>query len=295
MSSKKGILLILLSALMFGSYGVWSKLIGTDHGVFYPGWTRSLLIAVILFPILFKLRQIVRIKKQDWGWMAVFLISTSLTQAPLLYAFNHMDIGAATLLFFVSMLLTMYVVGFVFFGEHMTAVKIISFVIACGGLVVTFSFSIQAFVFLAAIMAILNGIASGSEISFSKKLTGSYPTLYISWLSWIFIALTNAAISLFLGETQFMPELSIFWAYQIFYGIASVVGFWAVMQGFKYVEASIGGLLGLLEIVFSLLLGLLIFSQALGNKVLLGAVLILIAAALPHVVELLHKRKDIIS
>ena len=108
---KRGILLILLSTLMFGSYGVWSKLIGSSFGPFYQGWTRGLILTVILFPILYYGKHIVPIKKADWGWLSIFLIATSLTQAPIFYAFNHMDIGTATLLFFVSMLLTMYAVG----------------------------------------------------------------------------------------------------------------------------------------------------------------------------------------
>ncbi|MEK7133637.1 MAG: MBL fold metallo-hydrolase, partial [Patescibacteria group bacterium] len=42
-----------LAALMFGSYGVWSRLLGSSFGTFYQGWTRGLIIALILFPILY--------------------------------------------------------------------------------------------------------------------------------------------------------------------------------------------------------------------------------------------------
>src|SRR3989344_4046972 len=110
----RGVGLILISALMFGSYGIWSRLLGQDFGVFYQGWTRALIIAIILFPILYYKREIIKIGREDWGWLSVYLVFTSLTQAPLFYAFNHMDIGSATLLYFVTMLLTMYIVGFSF-------------------------------------------------------------------------------------------------------------------------------------------------------------------------------------
>jgi drug/metabolite transporter (DMT)-like permease len=113
-SKNKGLIYILLSTIMFGSYGLWSKLIGNDFGVFYQGWTRTFLIALILFPIVLYRREIIFIQKKDRKWMSVFLISTSLTQAPIFYAFNHMDIGTATLLFFVGMTLMMYIIGFIF-------------------------------------------------------------------------------------------------------------------------------------------------------------------------------------
>jgi len=278
----RGIILILISTLMFGSYGVWSKLIGDDFGNFYQGWTRALIIVVLLFPFLYYTKQIISIHRRDWRWLGVFLLFTSATQAPLFYAFNNMDIGTASLLFFVSMLLTMYAIGLFFLDEKLTKVKITSFALATIGLVVTFQFSITAFAFLAAAMAILNGIASGGEVASSKKLTGDYSPLYVSWLSWVIILLTNAPISILLGEVQHMPSFDMVWIWQLGYTIASLLGFYLIIKGLTYVEASIGGLLGLLEILFAILFGIIIFNEGLSVQIIVGAVLIIIAAALPH-------------
>ena len=65
-----------------------------------------------------------------------------------------------------------------------------------------------------------------------------------------------------------------------------LVFLWAIIQALKYTEASISGLLGLLEIVFSITLGILIFHQALTVQVIVGALLIMVAAALPHISDL---------
>ena len=289
-SNRKGILLILVSALMFGSYGVWSRLIGDDFGNFYQAWTRALLIVIVLLPLLLKRKEIVPILKKDWKWLAVFLVFTSLTQAPIFYAFNHMDIGTATLLFFTTMLLTMYAVGFLFLGEKFTKVKAISFLLALTGLYFVFSFSLTAFAIFAALMAILNGIASGGEVSFSKRLTGNYSPLYIVWLSWVIIAITNAPVSVLLGEVQHAPSFDVVWLFQLGYTIASIFGFWFIIAGLKYIEASIGGLLGLLEIVFSILFGMLIFHEGLTPRIVIGGLFVIFAAALPHIVELLKSR-----
>lgn len=281
--------MVVVSAIMFGSYGVWSKLQGISYGIFYPAWTKALLISLILLPILLYQKQIVKIQKKDWKWMIVFFGTTSLTQAPLFYAFNHMNIGTATLLFFVTMMLTMVAVGILFLNEKLTTVKLISIIIACIGLYITYSFSIVFFTVFAALMAVLNGVASGSEVAFSKKLSGNYSPLYITWLAWIVIVISNGLISILIGEAAPLPEFNNFWLYQIGYAIINIFSFWLVIKGFKYVEASIGGLIGLLEIVFSLLFGFLIFHEGLSAKVIVGALLILCAAALPHIVELLAK------
>lgn len=289
-SSTKGIVFILASTVMFGSYGVWSVLIGNSFGVFYQGWTRTLLIAVILFPIVYFRKEIVPIKKSDWKWLSVFLISTSLTQAPIFYAFNHMDIGTATLLFFVGMIITMYIFGFVFLGEKTTKSKVISLLIACLGLYLTFSFSIVAFTLLAAAMALLNGVATGIELASSKKLTGSYSPLYVTWLSWAVIAITNAIVSLALGEMQYLPTFTLAWLYLVIYAIVSLLGFWFAIEGYKSTEAGVGGLLALLEVIFAVIFGAILFSQPLSLKVACGGILILFAAALPHLISLNSKK-----
>lgn len=284
-NKNKGLIYILLSTIMFGSYGLWSKLIGTDFGVFYQGWTRTFFIALILFPIVLYKKEIVLIQKKDWKWMSVFLISTSLTQAPIFYAFNHMDIGTATLLFFVGMTLMMYIVGFLFLGEKATKIKIFAFILACIGLYITFSFSLIAFSLLAASMALLNGAASGVELSSSKKLTGEYSPLYVTWLSWVVIAVTNFIASVGLGEVQHMPEFNLTWLYLAIYAVVSILGFWFAIEGYKYVESSIGSLLGLLEVIFAVIFGILIFHQVLTGRVIIGGVLIMLAAALPHIIR----------
>ncbi len=283
---NKGIFLILVSALMFGSYGVWSKLIGSSLGVFYQSWSRSLIIALLLLPFLLWKKQIVPIGRKDWKWIALFLLFTSFTQAPIFYSFTHMDIGSASLLFFVSTLLTMYFVGVAFLGEKLTRIKVISFFLAIIGMYVVFSFSLAVFSLLAALLAVVNGIASGGEVSFSKKLSQKYSALYLTWLSWVIIVITNAPLSFILGETIQIPLFNLVWLYVLGYTAVSIFGFWAVLEGLKYVEASIGGLVGLLEIIFSIVFGVIIFYESLTYKVVLGGVIILVATALPHLHDL---------
>jgi drug/metabolite transporter (DMT)-like permease len=290
-AKNKGVIFILLSTIMFGSYGVWSRLIGNAFGVFYQSWTRTLLISLVLFPILYYRKEIVPIKRKDWKWMSVFLVSTSLTQAPIFYAFNHMDIGTATLLFFVGTVITMYVFGVAFLGEKSTLVKAIAFALACVGLYATFSFSLIAFSLLAASMALLNGIASGVELASSKKLSGSYSPLYITWLSWTVIAVTNFIVSIAIGEKQIVPIFNLAWLYLAIYAVVSILGFWFAIEGLKYVEAGIASLIGLLEVVFAVIFGILIFHQELTKMVIFGGVLIMIAAALPHVVKTPRKTR----
>lgn len=286
-----GTLLVFASALMFGSYGVWSRLIGDEMGNFFQGWTRALIILALTVPIALLRKEIKKIKKQDRKWLVIFLIFTSFTQAPIFYAFNHMDIGTASLLFFVSMFLTMNIIGLSFLGEKLTKVKIISSIIAIAGLFLVFSISLTSFTLLAASMAVVNGIASGGEVASSKKLTGNYSPLYVVILSWVIILITNSLISVGIGEVQVMPSFSEPWFWQLMYCLASFFAFWLVIAGFKHIDASIGALIGLMEIVFSILFGILIFNESITLSIALGGLLIILAAAIPSIQEIMDSRR----
>lgn len=286
MNNLKGTVLILISALMYGSYGVWSRLIGESFDVFYQGWSRALIIVVLLLPVLIKKKELVAISREDWRWFLVYLLFAAAVPAPIFYAFNHMDIGSATLLFFVSMLLTMNLFGVLFLKERLTKIKLVSIVLAIIGMYVIFSFSLTYFALIATMMAIFSGLVSGGEISSSKKLTGNYSALYVSWLGWIMIALTNAPMSLFLGEAWHVPSFELVWLYQLSYALFSFLAFWLVIEGLKTIEAGIGGLLGLMEIVFSVMFGVIVFSEELTARVIVGALLIIAASALPNVIKL---------
>lgn len=295
MNSKNknyGYLMVLMSALMFGSYGVWSRLMGDSFDNFFQGWTRALIILIFLIPFALWKKEIVKIKKEDRKWIVVFMFFTSLTQAPIYYAFNHMDIGSASLLFFVSVFLTMQIIGIAFFGEKITAIKTISCLFAVIGMYLVFSFSISYFTILAAVMAVVNGIASGGEVAFSKKLSDKYSPLYLIILSWIIIFISNSIISVLIGENQMMPAFTLSWFWQLCYSITSLFAFWLVIIGLKHIEVGIGALIGLLEIVFSVLFGIIIFKETLSFTVGIGATLIIIAASLPNLIEVFYKKSE---
>lgn len=139
-------------------------------------------------------------------------------------------------------------------------------------------------------MAVLNGIGSGGEVSSSKKLTNTYSPLYISWIGHIVIVLTNAPVSLLLGEVQRIPSFDMVWIWQAVFALASLLGTYFIFAGLKHVESSVGGLLGLLEVVFAIAFGILLFHEVLSPQIIVGSILILSAAALPHVVDLLKPR-----
>jgi len=69
---------------------------------------------------------------------------------------------------------------------------------------------------------------------------------------------------------------------QIGYSAALLFANLAVIEGFKHIEASIGSLIGLAEILFRISFGIIFFAESLTIGTIIGGGLIILSAALPN-------------
>lgn len=290
--SSLGYLMIFLSAIGFGSYGVWSKFIGEDFGVFYQGWVRSAIVLLILIPIAYYTKSFKPVTRKDMKWVLVPVLFGVATQAPLYYAFINMDIGTATLIFYSMYVITSYVVGKFFLGEKITGAKLASLILAFLGLFLIFGISLKYFTFLALFMAALNGIASGGEVATTKKTTHKFSSLQIGIYVWAGILVTHLPLSLLFGETQLVPGFNFVWLSMLAFALVGLGAFWLVIEGFKFVDASIGGLIGLIEIIAGIAFGIMLFGEKLTVYTILGGAIIILAAMLPDLITILKRRSS---
>jgi drug/metabolite transporter (DMT)-like permease len=288
--SVRGYAMILISAFLFGSYGVWSKILGDDFGIYYQGWVRSAIVLAVLIPWMFLSKQYRPIKKGDWKWILICVLFGVFTQAPLYYAFNHSSIGTATLIFYAMYVITSYIIGRLFLGEKITGIKLVAMLLALTGLVLTFGLSLEKFAFIALLLAAINGVASGGEVSTTKKSTDKYSSLMIGNAVWLGILITHLPMSLITHEKQITPAFDTQWLAMLVFAGAGLAAFWLVIEGFKFVDASIGSLIGLLEIVFGVLFGIVFFDEILSATVVFGGLLIILAAMLPDLKNIIEHR-----
>ena len=64
----RGYVLLLVAALLYGTYGVWSRLMGDTFPPFYQAWTRGILIVMMMLPYLLWTHSIRKIEREDWGF-----------------------------------------------------------------------------------------------------------------------------------------------------------------------------------------------------------------------------------
>ncbi|MDA1079837.1 MAG: DMT family transporter [bacterium] len=290
---RQSSVLIIASAVFFGTYGIWAKMMAGTFGAFNQAWIRAVLILLILVPVGLYLKRFKKIARIDWKWFAVVSLAGSFNQAPYFYGFEHLTVGTTTLLFYLSLTVGTFVIGKLFFNEYITKSKLGALALAAIGLFVIYQFTLADNQMLAAGSTLLSGFLSAIYMVFSKKISNTYSEIQILSVLFISMFLVNLPISFLRGEV--LPNISIgsAWLGQFGYICAMLLANGLVISGFKKIEPSIGGLLGLFEIVFAAIFGVLLFGEVVTRSLLLGGSCILIAAGLPdimYIAKKLHKK-----
>lgn len=106
----RGSIFILISALMFGAYGLLSRGI-EQYDVFFQTYVRCLLISIVLVAFGIARQSFKRIEKEDYRWFAVVIGFTIFSIAPIVYAYKYLTLGTASFLFYGALTVFTYILG----------------------------------------------------------------------------------------------------------------------------------------------------------------------------------------
>lgn len=277
-----GVASILASAFFYGTYGVWSRLMVGGFGEFNQAWIRAGIVLALIVPFGLINNSFKRIARADWKWFAVVSLAGGLNQAPYYFGFRYLDVGLATLLFYGALTIGAFIIGKFFFSEQITREKSISLVIGLIGLLVINGINSNMIQFLAALAVITAGVMGACIVTFSKKLSSNYSETQILTSIFVCMLICNALISIFFKETLSTSLISVAWGAQLLYTAAQLAANALVIKGFALLQPAIAALLGLTEVIFAIILGMIIFGEQLTPSIIVGSFLILAAAALPQ-------------
>jgi len=273
---------ILISAFFFGSYGIWSRLMVGEFGEFSQAWTRGLFLLIVILILNWRFRFIKAIEQKDWKWFIPIALAGGINQAPYFLGFEHLGIGTATLLFYAALTIGGYLLGVVFFNEKISRIKYLSLSLAVIGMFMIYRFNLTLAQIFPATMTIFAGLLGATTVILPKKLLGQYDELQIMLGYFLAQIIFNLPLSLLLHNSLPPLSLSRAWFGQLGYAISMLIANYSAIEGFRRLEPSVGSLIGLAEIIFGLLFGIIFFKETLSASIVLGSVFIILAAALPN-------------
>jgi len=278
----KGIVFILVSAFFYGTYGIWSRLMAVSFGEFTQVWTRGLLLLIVILILNLKFKIFKKIERTNLPWFIIIALSGGLNQAPYFFGFKHLTIGTATMLFYAALVIGGYLIGKLAFNEKITITKYISLFLAIAGMLVIYRLILTSDQILPASLTIIAGLMGACAAVLPKKLSNQYSELHIMSGYFIVMVVANSILGFIFHEKLPAFNQSTVWLAQIGYSAALLFANLAVIEGFKHIEASIGSLIGLAEILFGISFGIIFFAESLTIGTIIGGGLIILSAALPN-------------
>ena len=122
-----------------------------------------------------------------------------------------------------------------------------------------------------------------------KKLSGNYNETQILTALAIVMFLGNLVLSIGYHEVFPIVQISTAWIAEVFYSLALLTANAFVIEGFKHVEPSVGGVIGLLEVILAAVFGVVFFRELLTVQLLVGSGLLLVSAGLTDAVNIVKR------
>lgn len=280
-NASLGASLIVLSSFFYASYGIWTKLMGNFFGGYTASALRSIVVLLIFVPIALIIRAFEPIQwRKNWKYLLGMVITAFFIWGPLYYAVLHAGVGMALTINYACIVIGMFFFGWLLAGEKFTKDKWFSAGLGLFGLALVFIPNQSQLVWLALAAATLSGFSTAAAMVLVKLIP--YNATQSSIVSWVSSVIANVIMALLIKETVPAIGLHVEWGYLVLFALASIVASWSVARGVKLIEAGAAGVLGLLEIVFGIMFGILFFHEKPTPITLVGAAVIMIAAALPY-------------
>jgi drug/metabolite transporter (DMT)-like permease len=280
-----GASLIVVSSIFYASYGIWTKLMGDAFGGFAAAALRCILVLLILAAAATIYHRLEPLKvQQNWKYFAGMVIAAGFVWGPLYYAIQTAGVGVSLSLNYASFVIGMFVFGWLLARERFTKDKAVAGGIGLLGVWLVFAPSIAHSGWLALAASLLSGFSSAAVYVIAKKI--NYRSTQSTMAVWAASLISNGIIALVIHDR--LPPIGIHpaWGYLVLFSISSVIASWLAIKGMKVIEAGAAGILGLLEIVFGVLFGIVLFSERPPAIVLAGVALIIVAAAVPYINEM---------
>lgn len=293
MKKKLGFLSLLLSAVAFGSFGIWIRLLNQEMSIYQQIVLRNSFAFIIAILVVLLTKQLINVEWKKVKKLNLVLYTLLVPLSVISYNISIINtkIVLTTLAFYIGTIITGWVAGLIFFKEKLSAEKWLSFIFVLIGLgLFAYPFNKGA-INLGFVSGVLAGVLDGSANGFRKNLAGGISKLVLVLLTTVGgVLVSGLMIGYFHQSADFLASMSVAaWIVGAFFGFLLVLLNYLLLVGFQNFDLSLGSIILSLELLFALIFGILLFQEYPSGKELLGGFFILTANIVPNIREPLNK------
>jgi drug/metabolite transporter (DMT)-like permease len=281
-SKNRAFIELIVATFFFSLFGVFTRLISDELGVFLQLLLRVGIMSAIFGAIGLLTKIYSRVQRKDLPLFIFrgFLIVTDFSCFYI--AVNDLSLGLTLFIFYSASVIIAFLFGAIFLKEKMDISKSLGLLAAIVGLFIMYSESFHGVLLLPSVAAFVSGTCFGLTVSTSKKLTDTYDSTQVNLVAYL-VSFVLAIPLLLLSREAIptaIPSMTI--AELSGFALVGVAAFYLALDGFKYLEAQKASLVLLAELIFVIIIGWLLYSEIPTVRTIIGGLLILMALALPH-------------
>lgn len=283
---QKGILYVLISAVIFGSMPLMANIVyeGNGNSISLTLY-RFLLSTPILYYLIRKEHEDIKLSKVEFYKICLVGIFGYCATALLLYtSYNYISTGTATTLHFIYPVLVI-IGGIIFFKEKPNLIKIISVIFCILGIFMFYNGEKEINI-LGMAIAFLSGITYTFYILYLEKSQLKYLGTYKLTF---YLCIVSSAVLLIVciatGKLVLNMTLKA-WFMSLVLSVSVTLGGVCLFQkGIKLIGSQSTSILSTFEPITSIIIGIFIFNESFGIKTLFGFIFIIIATLLVTLFE----------
>lgn len=284
MNKKLGFSALALSALSFGSFGIWIRIMSQELNVFQQIVLRNSVAALIALAIVIILKKY-RLDFRHLPKIKLLLYSLAFPLSVIFYSLAVLNtkISVATFLTYVGSLVSTCVLSVICFKEKLSTLKIISIFLVITGLICfAYPLSINTLT-LGLFAGLISGTLDGITNAFRKDLTGKIDKALLIFFPAVMGIVISFIALVFTQSMSFPNPLSpATLVAGLIVGSLIIIGNYLMLIGFQNFELGPGVIVLTLDIVFATLFGFILLGETLILKEIIGGLLIITAIILPN-------------
>lgn len=266
------------ATFLYATVGFISKYIGYTLPLYYQSWTKYLLASLL---IVWSYKSWKTIAKTSWIWIILRMLAGSVSFLLFFVTVNVLPVSLSYFIFYGGMTIAGFTLGAVMFREKTTVLRWLSLSLAFLGLILVYGVGVSLHGPLFVLLAFLSGVSSAFWGISTKKIT-EYPALQLTFLDNALAVPLFMAVSFAMKEPWPLTQVSPAQGASLLTGILFIVTALLVIRGFRNLDAQLGSLIMLSEIVFVLIFDAILFKTVPSLPAMIGGILIITAMVLPE-------------
>ena len=292
-TTNRGFVAILLSAIGYGSFGVWITIINEDLGSFQQIFFRYLLASLFVVAVL--LFKKTAIKREVLFSKDTLLLGVVFPFGIIFYTLSILftKIALATFSFYMAAFTASLIIGAFVFNEKLTKLKFISLMLAIIGLIMFSNPFSGNLLNWGVLLGLLAGLLDVVSNGFRKHLAERMDRIIIAAVPMAGGIVISGAFAMYFKQSLFFADKLTFPSISaaIISGGLLVLFNYLLVIGFQYFDLNLGTIVLSSEILFASAFGWIFLNQRLTVNEIVGGLIVATAVSMPEAAGYFRWRK----